>query len=466
MTAFSPLERRAIIVRIACSARTARRSQTSAALVVLMCVALAGCSGSSVSAASNSVAEQQQAIGHTGVPIAFAADKGVPLPSAASENTNAAGDQVGAPSVALIGDTVFVTTGTAVQVIDGATGLTIGTVKPDGTVPDPSGQGDGFAGGGYAPARIVSFHGQLAALVGYLVELPGQGTTPPSTAVEVDLISSTARLLWHFDAPLPVEPSDITDEPIVSFVGSSGDVVVATVGDPDDGYRTLAFDIARRTVLWQNAAFLARTVVGDTVVGTLDPSSPWVLGADNTSESLTVTGLNPQTGTSTWQMADTAYAANIQQAGPDTVLVEADVNENDVISLVRSDTGKSTVVTSQSIGPADSLPWTCQFGGVTIVVCGDSSDLASVYAFAVDGANGQVLWQLPDKQANRIAPAITTVYDGEVYGTTSNGPVVLDERTGKDVNDSPGVAPVLLDSDIGIADSQNGLETYPATRWR
>jgi hypothetical protein len=78
-----------------------------------------------------------------------------------------------------------------------------------------------------------------------------------------------------------------------------------------------------------------------------------------------------------------------------------------------------------------------------------------------------LLWQLPDEQANRIAPSVTTAYDGEVYGITESGPVVLNARTGLDVNDSPGIGPVTVDPDLGIADSgqDNGLDAYPAIRW-
>jgi outer membrane protein assembly factor BamB len=98
------------------------------------------------------------------------------------------------------------------------------------------------------------------------------------------------------------------------------------------------------------------------------------------------------------------------------------------------------------------------------VVCGYANGAQGQNAFAVDGTTGKVLWQLPDKKANRTAPNITGTYDGMVYGTTANGPVVLNARTGKDVNDSPGTAPIVTDPDVGIGDSEHdGLESYLAT---
>lgn len=66
--------------------------------------------------------------------------------------------------------------------------------------------------------------------------------------------------------------------------------------------------------------------------------------------------------------------------------------------------------------------------------------------------------------SNRTAPNIAEAYDGLVYGTTANGPVVLNARTGEDVNDSPGVVPIVTDPDAGIGEGENNeLESYLAT---
>jgi hypothetical protein len=50
-------------------------------------------------------------------------------------------------------------------------------------------------------------------------------------------------------------------------------------GDSDDGYISLAFDVTHRTLLWQSSSFLAQTVIGSTVVGTLDSSAVSSLGS-------------------------------------------------------------------------------------------------------------------------------------------------------------------------------------------
>lgn len=323
-----------------------------------------------------------------------------------------------------------------------------------------------MTGNAPAPPWVEHLQGQQVALVGYVVQLPGQGTTPPSGAVEVDAVNASAHRLWRIVAPLPGQPADLVGDPTVEFVGASGDDAVAVVGDGEDNYRTVAFDITHRKVAWQSGSFLAGTVVGETVVGTLDTTTQSGLGSHAQSDALHVSALSLQTGKVDWEQAQQVSAANVQQAAPDSALMEATDfgSGDDVISLLHADNGKGKVLARQQASSGgQGSPWDCQFDGRLTVVCGDTEGTQGVAAFAVDGSTGNVLWQLPDKKANRIAPNITAVYRGKVYGTTSNGPLVLDARTGRDVNDSPGVAPLLVDQDVGIADSvSDGLKAYLA----
>jgi outer membrane protein assembly factor BamB len=437
-------------------------------LTTAACGLFSGCASAKHTQADR--AHQPQPITPQTAPVAFTVSKGIPLPPAASENTDLAGNQIGPPPIALAGDTVFVMTGTSVQVMNGATGSPIGTVVPQLTVPNPVGQDDAFAGGADAPTLIENSRGQPIALAGYVVEQPGHGTTPPSLAVEIDAMNISAQRLWRFLTPLPAQPSDLVGHPAVTFAGSSGSDVVATVGDSEDGFSTLAFDLVRQKLLWESATFLAQAVVGKTVIGTIDMSAASDLGTHDVPAPLHIAAVSLQTGQASWQQSETVTAANIQQGGEDTAVAEAeDYNSgDDVISLFHVSTGYSQIVTRQQQELiSDPLPWTCQFDGQATVVCSDSTDADSAYAFALDGSTGQLLWQLPDRQANRIAPAVTTAYDGEVYGITDSGPVVLNARTGQDVNDSPGIGPVAVDPELGIAENSqdNGLDAYPADHW-
>jgi hypothetical protein len=288
--------------------------------------------------------------------------------------------------------------------------------------------------------------------------------------VEIDAVGTDAQRLWETLAPLPGQPADLHGDPTVTFAGSSGSDAVAVVGDNDDNYRSIAFNLANHDVLWQNTKFLAGTVVGDTVVGTTDPSQPFRLGTHEDlgplSNTLYVSGVSLQTGRAVWQQSESVSDASIQRGGPDTVLVE-DQNsyDSEAISLVHVSTGKEQALTGEQASLGGGGLWTCQFDGQATVVCADDT-VQSDSVIAFDGSTGQELWQLPGQSENRVAPAITVAYEGKVYGKVlPNGPVVLDARTGNYVNDSPGVAPVLVDPDVGIAANKDGqLEAYPVTR--
>ncbi|MFF9768169.1 hypothetical protein ACF1GT_16390 [Streptomyces sp. NPDC014636] len=87
---------------------------------------------------------------------------------------------------------------------------------------------------------------------------------------------------------------------------------------------------------------------------------------------------------------------------------------------------------------------------------------ASYVVYGLAPSTGKVAWQLPDKQADRIAPKMTTAWHGRVYGTTDNGAVALDARTGKDLP-SPRVAPLLVDESAGIVLGDSSLLAYPTS---
>ncbi|MEU8433821.1 hypothetical protein AB0F18_13010 [Streptomyces sp. NPDC029216] len=68
-----------------------------------------------------------------------------------------------------------------------------------------------------------------------------------------------------------------------------------------------------------------------------------------------------------------------------------------------------------------------------------------------DGTSGVPLWQLPDPAADRIAPEVTALWHGRVYGKTRSGTVALDARTGADLPTRPGTAPDLVNGYTAIA---------------
>jgi hypothetical protein len=85
--------------------------------------------------------------------------------------------------------------------------------------------------------------------------------------------------------------------------------------------------------------------------------------------------------------------------------------------------------------------------------------------FGLDAASGTLLWRIGgNTHHRRLVPQVTTAWHGEEYGKTSNGPVVLGARTGKDGQERPGVAPIIVDAYTGlVTNEQRQLRAHRAT---
>ncbi|WP_179166780.1 PQQ-binding-like beta-propeller repeat protein [Streptomyces sp. CB03238] len=114
--------------------------------------------------------------------------------------------------------------------------------------------------------------------------------------------------------------------------------------------------------------------------------------------------------------------------------------------------------------PRASDPGVCRHDGQRTIVCGTDR-----VAVAYDDRSGKKLWKLPDKAAGRVAPEVTAVRHGIVYGSTDNGAVALDARTGQDKATDLAIAPEYVGRGFGIApkgesgDDQLELYLHPAT---
>lgn len=271
-----------------------------------------GCGGTksaATSAASHQAGPTRPALKlRSGAPTSFTR-LGMPLPDAVSANTSLGGEQNGSPPVAPVGYTMFVATGTSLQAINLGTGKTTGTARPADTVPNPPANGDsGLSGGAAAPPVVAKVGAQQVALVGYVVQVPGKGTVPPSTAVELDAVNAGGHRLWQILAPLPGQPSDLSGQPTVTLTNVDGNYVAAAVGDGDDNYRTVGFDLRNRKAIWQNASFVASAAAGNTAVGTLDTSGQRSgLGSHSESDTLNVAGLSLRSGKTQWTKSEGGF---------------------------------------------------------------------------------------------------------------------------------------------------------------
>ncbi|ARP72328.1 hypothetical protein LK07_24055 [Streptomyces pluripotens] len=61
--------------------------------------------------------------------------------------------------------------------------------------------------------------------------------------------------------------------------------------------------------------------------------------------------------------------------------------------------------------PADLTDSNCDYDDRSTLVCSGTGPQSQV-AYGLDASTGKVLWQLPDQQADRIAPTVTAAWPG------------------------------------------------------
>ncbi|MEY9956695.1 PQQ-binding-like beta-propeller repeat protein [Streptacidiphilus sp. MAP5-52] len=338
------------------------------------------------------------------------------------------------------------------QIVDARSGHMLLTVAP--SYPPAVSSSDG---GGYSPIQapgLAEVRGRTLAFAPFGVSVPGQGTTPGYDAVQIVAVDTTLdQRAWTATFP------DASGAAwggagmglAVTLVGVQGDVAIISV-TTEDHASVYAFDLATRKLLWEQDNFMALALAGDEVIGSGGTSA----SASYTRQQVTALGIS--NGQQRWSQLD-VYNLKASTASPTLIAVTAnDYNSgHGFLKLLNAATG-ATVQTWDG----DQAGTTCTYDGIDTSVC--SSDSA---VFAVNPTTGALMWQLPDTAANRIAPTVTTVWHGLIYGTTASGPVVLDAKTGKDRNDSPGVAPSVVDSNVAIAldpsGTDNSVRAFAAT---
>ncbi|MFF9482986.1 PQQ-binding-like beta-propeller repeat protein [Streptomyces sp. NPDC014733] len=371
-------------------------------------------------------------------PQKFAA-KGVPLPDvAAGDSISLAGTIRKAPPLVLHGTDAYVAAADSLQVIDTSTGTATSVVRPrHKTIVEKDAE---------TSAPVLTPDGRQV-LAPFVVEFPGKGTTPSRAGVELDAVDTrTGKASWTLDLDdLPNWAN--SPETQVRVVAATKSTAVISVAAGERG-ATYAVDLATCKATWHNDEVAAATVIGNTAVALTSKDSvrQQVIGLDIDHE-----------GKRSWSKLD-GYELTVRPAGPHLVaVIGRDYDSGDDIGvLLKPDGSKATDLTG------DSLGLTCHYDDASVTVC----QTEEPRTLALDAETGKQLWNLPEKGANRVVPTVTAAWHGVVYGTTSNGPVVLDAKTGADRSASPGAAPAAVNEYTGIAldqDERHTLVAYPAT---
>ncbi|MFF2195118.1 PQQ-binding-like beta-propeller repeat protein [Streptomyces sp. NPDC058157] len=389
-------------------------------------------------------------------PAAFDARAGVVLPPEATSGLiNVAGTWIsdGRPPVALHRDKVFIATQDRVLVFDTALRMTRNLIGPQA---EPFTRLTGSSVNTASAPHVTSGASPLL-LAPFLVRQPGSGTKAARNEVElVAADAATGQAAWHLTLPFPEWGKDGSYTPGVAVVGSSGSVAVVTATYDSVSYHastTYAVDLTARRLLWTQDAFEAAAVTDGLVTGPVRDNPLYGAGSHASGRDLA-------TGTERWRGEDRKELA-LQPAGPHLLLAQGrDVSDYQKKYTQFLDTADGTV--KQDL-PKENSGSRCRPDGETTVVCTGGSNGPSVTAF--DAATGAILWKLPDSGAGRIAPEVTSVWHGRVYGRTPDGSVALDARTGADLPAPPGVAPVFVNGYTGVALAPEGhrLMAYATT---
>jgi outer membrane protein assembly factor BamB len=354
---------------------------------------------------------------------------GAALPPEANIGTTTFGGYIAAGlPVTLSGSVAYVAASDSVQAVDLTSGAQLWRVVP--TDKPVSADGQRHVPG---PFVVAGTNGGSTVYCAFAVTVAGKGTTPSQLAMELQAIDpATGKALWSATVPQQDQSKQYATE-AASVVGVDADAVVVAETD-EFGSATYAISPTTHQQLWAKDKFVPDVLLDGTVVGVSRPDS--VTGL--------VTAFDAATGTQRWAWSDRKYtAAHFTQAGPDMVAFSGkDYDSLKPVSEFSDPKTGKTLATANLVGD-------CVYDQQATAICAANDGAVGQQLQAFDATNGHPLWQLPDSGSNRIAPRVTAVWHGAVYGTTSNGAVILDAHTGADKQDSPGLAPSVVDEYFG-----------------
>lgn len=383
-------------------------------------------------------------------PTRFDVGSGVRLPDEAlGENINRGGRFQSRVPIRLVGATAFVATPTSLLVVDLRTGGVSSTIGADRETAADSARFRNGQKSSAEPPLTAEVDGAPAVLFPVPVTMPGQGTSAARDAVEIITVAAgTGRKLGTVDVELL--------PPVSGLQGPLNPAVVAVVGGIAvlrADRSTYAVDLAAKKTVWAKAGFEAVAVTDGVVVG----------GTDDGRVHQRAAGMSVVDGTQRWIDGQDSTGLTVEPAGNFVAVSGSDYRSGrSFLRLTEIATGQSSAVEAVGGGVLGSNPQvTCSYDEQSFTVC--STGAGWVGGF--DASTGKLLWALPDKQTNRTAIELTGTWHGAVYGTTGNGPVVLDARTGADRQPAPGAAPYVANDLVGVAShpTDRGLYAFPTS---
>jgi hypothetical protein len=291
---------------------------------------------------------------------------------------------------------------------------------------------------GYPPGIVTDADGRSLVVGAYFRPVAGKGTQQDADFTHVVAADPSGAVRWETD----IEPASTTPRIIGGFRDERGAAVVV---DADD---TVVLDAASGTVRWTAPGVVPAGVDGDTVIG--------VRAAANENDPWTTVGLRGSDGGQSW-------AGPVLDGGRGTFNAPPDVTPagpGRAIVSGQKDFDKETIVLDTATGTAvTSFPefLYCGFDGRDTAVCQDYAGMGQLpdVVVSLDVHSGQQLWKLPDEATRRTALNVTAVFHGAVYGDATHTSVILDARTGAELESDGGWAFTQVFSGYGVVTSDS-----------
>ncbi|MFH8371824.1 PQQ-binding-like beta-propeller repeat protein [Streptomyces sp. NPDC018031] len=294
---------------------------------------------------------------------------------------------------------------------------------------------------------ITSAGGKTLALSALVTKVTGAGTTRSHDVVELMATdTATATKTWFTESPLPAGGEHSSDRAEANVVGRAGHLVVVFGRG-----RLFGVDLKSHQRVWTAEGTYKKgaAVVGDRLVAL----------RGNPAGDSQVVGLGAADGKDVWTSPRSGLG--LSTAGPDAVMTYEyptdDIRDRRPY-LLDAATGRTRRALPEGAPSPD-----CAYDGAAVTVCTGRAGVDDAVA-AYDPKNGKEIWRLPDAAGNRIAPKVTLVRAGLIYGMANGKPVVLDAASGKDKETRPGIAPYVADGYVGISETEDGdgLTAYRA----
>ncbi|MFI0452452.1 PQQ-binding-like beta-propeller repeat protein [Actinomadura sp. 6N118] len=265
-----------------------------------------------------------------------------------------------------------------------------------------------------------------AVVSAFPISTRGEGTLAGRYSIRVAAYdAATGGQIWATEVAKGNGSYQDTDLGLPDVVGADDQHVLVTTGEHDEDIVSALIDVRNGAVIWEDQGLRAIDLEPHTVVG---------------MRGRRVVGKSTTDGRQLWQR-QVSLVMPSPDPGPGLTHVAG-----------TPEGGRPLEVASLFLDPAtgrikltlDGPSHECLYDRQSTAVCSGSGIVA-----AIDLATARRLWQLPDKAANRKAPTVTAAWRGVVYGEAID-PVVLDARSGKDINTHIGSAPTLVNDQYGL----------------